>query len=148
MCQLILMTTQCELPVQNASSEEIAQILKTAKSIAVVGLSSSPDKPSYRVAEYLISQGYEVIPVNPTLVEWNGRTAYKSVQEIPGPIDIVDIFRRPEDVPPIVDEAIAKNAKVVWMQLGIVNNAAAEKARAAGLQVVMDRCSKIEHQKL
>lgn len=142
------MTTTCELPATNASSEEIAQILKTAKSIAVVGLSSSPDKPSYRVAEYLISQGYEVIPVNPTLVEWNGRTAYKSVQEIPGPIDIVDIFRRPEDVPPVVDEAIAKKAKVVWMQLGIVNNAAAEKARAAGLQVVMDRCSKVEHQKL
>lgn len=141
------MTTTCELPAQNASTAEIAQIVKDAKTIAVVGISSNPDKASYRVANYLREVGYTIIPVNPTLTEWNGIKAYASLKDIPGTIDIVDIFRRPEDVPPVVDDAIAKKAKCVWMQLGIVNNAAADKARAAGLNVVMDRCLLVEHQK-
>lgn len=140
------MTTLCELPVQNASSDEITQIVKSAKTIAVVGLSSNPDKASYRVAMYLRDVGFTIIPVNPTLTEWQGLKTYASVNDIPGPIDIVDIFRRPEDVLPVVAEAIAKKAKVVWMQLGIVNNAAADAARAAGLKVVMDRCLLVEHQ--
>lgn len=148
MCQPILMTTLCELPVQNASSDEITQIVKSAKTIAVVGLSSNPDKASYRVAMYLRDAGFTIIPVNPTLTEWQGIKAYASVSDIPGPIDIVDIFRRPEDVLPVVTDAIAKKAKVVWMQLGIVNNAAADAARAAGLKVVMDRCLLVEHQHL
>lgn len=142
------MTTTCELPAQNASTKEIAQIVKDAKTIAVVGISANPDKASYRVANYLQQVGFEIIPVNPTLNEWNGLKAYASVKDIPSTIDIVDIFRRPEDVPPVVDDAIAKKAKCVWMQLGIVNNDAADKARAAGLNVVMDRCLLVEHQKL
>lgn len=142
------MTITCELPAQNVSTEEIAQIVKNAKTIAVVGISSNPDKASYRVAHYLQGVGFEIIPVNPTLTEWNGLRAYANLKDVPGTIDIVDIFRRPEDVPPVIDDAIAKNAKTVWMQLGIVNNAAADKARAAGLKVVMDRCLLVEHQKV
>lgn len=142
------MTTTCELPAQNASSDEIAQIIRAARTIAVVGISSNAEKASYRVAKYLHDAGFTIIPVNPTISEWNGLTAYASLKDIPGPIDIVDIFRRPEDVPPVVDEAIAKKAKVVWMQQGIVHNGAADKARTAGLQVVMDRCLLVEHRHL
>lgn len=134
-----------ELPSQNATSEEIGKILKSAKTIAVVGISSNPDKASYRVALYLKNAGYTIIPVNPTITEWNGLPCYPNLSAVPEAVDIVDIFRRPEDVPAIVDEAIAQHAKVVWMQLEIVNNAAADKARAAGLQVVMDHCTKVEH---
>lgn len=142
------MSDVCELPVKNASSDEIKQIIQYAKRIAVVGLSSNPDKASYHVADYLRGQGFEIIPVNPTMTEWNGLKAYADLKDVPGAIDIVDIFRKPEDVPPIVDTAIAKKAKVVWMQKGIVNNAAADKARAAGVQVVMDRCLMVEHREL
>lgn len=134
-----------ELPSQNATAEEIDKILKTAKTIAVVGISSNPDKASYRVALYLKDAGYTIIPVNPTLTEWNGLPCYPNLTAVPEAVDIVDIFRRPEDVPAIVDEAIAQHAKVVWMQMEIVHNAAADKARAAGLQVVMDHCTKVEH---
>ncbi|PIR21341.1 MAG: CoA-binding protein [Deltaproteobacteria bacterium CG11_big_fil_rev_8_21_14_0_20_47_16] len=135
----------CELPVNNASDDEIRAILKDAKTIAVVGLSANPDKASYRVAKYLKDNGYTIIPVNPTLKEWNGIQAYASLSDVTQPVDIVDIFRRPDDIPAIVDEAIAMKAKVVWMQLELAHNAAAEKARAAGLKVVMDRCTKVEH---
>ncbi|MFH0885087.1 MAG: CoA-binding protein [Candidatus Micrarchaeota archaeon] len=126
---------------------DTAIILRNAKTVAVVGLSDKPERPSYGVASYLLSKGYRIIPVNPNLSEWKGIKAYRSLLEIPGDIrvDIVDIFRKSEDVPPIVDEAIAIHAKTVWMQLGIVNEIAAEKARGAGLDVVMDKCMKIEH---
>jgi hypothetical protein len=127
---------------------EIAEILKNAKAIAVVGLSDKAERPSYGVAKYLMEHGYRIIPVNPMISEWMGMKAYKSLLEIPSGerVDIVDIFRKSEDVPPIVEEAIAIGAKAVWMQLGVVNEAAAKKARAAGIMVVMDRCIKIEHQ--
>jgi len=131
---------------------DIPEILKKAKVIAVVGLSDNPARPSYNVAYYLSEQGYTIIPINPNIAEWRGIKAYKSLQEIPQPnrssIDVVDIFRKSEDVPPIVDEAIKIRAKTVWMQVGIVNGEAAAKARAAGLNVIMDRCMKIEHRKL
>ncbi len=130
---------------QTTTSEEIQKILKGAKTIAVVGISNNPDKASYRVAQYLKTAGYTIIPVNPTIKEWCGLPCYPNLSAVPEVVDIVDIFRRPEDVPAIVDEAIAQHAKVVWMQLEIVNNAAAEKAKAAGLQVVMDHCTKVEH---
>jgi hypothetical protein len=128
--------------------EEIVQILKTSKTIAVVGFSSKPDRPGYTVPVYLKEQGYRIIPVNPYLTEALGETAYASLREIPVPVDVVEIFRRPEDVPSVVEEAIAIGAKVVWMQLGIVNEEAASRARAAGLQVVMDACMSVAHRRM
>jgi len=131
---------------------EILEILKSSKLIAVVGLSDKPERPSYYVASYLLEKEYKIIPINPNIKEWRGIKAFSSLSEIPQParsqIDIVDIFRKSEDVPPIVDEAIKIRAKTIWMQLGIVNEAAATKARAAGLNVIMDKCMKIEHKKL
>jgi len=121
------------------------RILERYRDIAMVGLSSNPFRPSHFAAIYLISEGYNVIPVNPREPEVLGRKSYPSVLAIPTSVDIVDIFREPAAVPEIVDEAIAKGAKVVWMQLGVINEEAAEKARKAGLEVVMDRCMKIEH---
>jgi predicted CoA-binding protein len=128
---------------------DIVQILRNARTIAVVGLSDKPERPSYDVASYLMEHGYAIIPVNPKLEtgNWRGIKAYPSLRDIPAEarVDVVDIFRKSEDVPPVVDDAIAIGAKTVWMQLGIVNEAATEKARKAGLNVVMDRCMKIEH---
>jgi len=140
----------CELPLHNASDEEIAKILREAKTVAVVGLSDNPEKDSYQVAAYLKAAGFRVIPVNPHVREVLGEKAYPSLAAIPPEvsIDVVDIFRRPEFIPAIVDEAIARGAKAVWMQRGLAHNAAADKARAAGLAVVMDRCMMVEHRRL
>ena len=121
------------------------RILETYKRIAMVGLSSNPFRPSHFAAIYMLSEGYDVTPVNPRETEVLGRRSYASVREVPGPIEIVDIFRETAAVPDIVEEAIAARAKVVWMQLGVVHEAAAERAHEAGLEVVMDRCVKIEH---
>ena len=128
--------------------EEIEGILKEGRSVAVVGLSPKPDRPSYVVARYLQAQGYRIIPVNPNTQEILGEKAYPTLLSIPEKVDIVDIFRRPEEVPPVVEEAISIGARVVWMQEGIVNEAAAQRAREVGLKVVMDRCMKKEHQRL
>lgn len=130
------------------TDQDLKNILLIAKTIAIVGLSDKPDRDSYRVAEYLQNHGYRIIPVNPTVANVLGEKSYASVAAIPEPVDVVDIFRKPDAVGPIVAEAIAAGAKVVWMQLGAVNEAAAQAARAAGLQVVMDRCMKVEHQRL
>ncbi len=135
------------------SEEEIKSLLKTYKTVAVVGLSRNPAKDSHRVARYLQSVGYRVIPVNPFADEILGEKCYKSLLDIPETIDVVDIFRPSEDVLPIVEEAIElKNKhgtpKVVWMQLGIVNEEAAKRARKAGLTVVMNRCMMVEHRRL
>lgn len=118
------------------------------KTIAVVGISDNPERPSNFVAKFLEEHGYRIIPVNPNLSEWDGKKCYPDLMSIPVKVDIVDIFRRPEAVPPIVDEAIAIKAKVVWMQEGIVNEEAAAKARDAGIEVVMDRCMKKEYIRL
>lgn len=120
-------------------------ILEKYKRIAMVGLSGNPYRPSHFAAMYLLAEGYDVIPVNPREKVILGQTCYPSVKAIPGSVEVVDIFREPSAVPGIVDEAIAVGAKVVWMQLGVIHEEAAEKARAAGLEVVMDRCMKIEH---
>ena len=128
--------------------EEIEGILKEGRTVAVVGLSPKPDRPSYVVGRYLQAQGYRIIPVNPNAQEILGEKAYPTVLSIPEKVDIVDIFRRPEEVPPVVEEAIKIGARVVWMQEGIVNEAAAQRAKEAGLKVVMDRCLKKEHQRL
>ena len=121
------------------------RILETYKRIAMVGLSSNPFRPSHFAAIYMISEGYDVTPVNPRECEILGRRSYPSLLDVPGPIEIVDIFREPDAVPAIVEQAIARNAKVIWMQLGVIHEQAAAKAREAGLEVVMDRCVKIEH---
>lgn len=143
------MDAACEMPDQNASSDEVRQILTQYKVIAVVGLSDKPDRPSYGVSEYMQSQGYRIIPVNPAAKgEILGEKVYASLKEIPEPVEIVDVFRKPDAVPEIVDEAIAIGAKVVWLQDGIVDNAAAEKARKAGLQVVQSKCVLREHRRL
>ena len=126
----------------------IAEILGTAKTIAVVGLSGRRFRPSYGVSEYLQSAGYRIIPVNPNESEVLGEKAYASLDEIPVPVDVVDIFRRPEYVPEVVDAAIRIGAKVIWMQEGVEHHEAANRAEAAGLSVVMDRCILKEHRKL
>jgi uncharacterized protein len=126
----------------------LREILQSAKTIASVGLSSNPNKESYRIASYLKAQGYRVIPVNPTATEIMGETSYPDLPSVPEKIDVVQVFRKPEDVPPVVDEAIKVGVKVVWMQEGIVHEAAAEKARQAGIQVVMDTCMRVAHRTL
>jgi len=126
----------------------IKKLLSTAKTIAVVGLSPKESRPSNMVARYLTEAGYTVIPVNPGQEEILGLDCYPDLASIPGPVDIVDIFRRSEDVPPIVAEAIAIGAKAVWMQEGVIHAEAAQTAKAAGLMVVMDRCLKTVHHDL
>jgi uncharacterized protein len=123
-------------------------LLRNAKTIAVVGLSSRRSRPSYGVSEYMQSSGYRIIPVNPNETEILGEKAYASLDEVPGPVDIVDIFRRPEGVPEIVDAAIRIGAKGIWMQEGVVHEEAAARARAAGLEVIMDKCILKEHRKM
>jgi predicted CoA-binding protein len=130
-----------------AGADPIGDILKTYKTIAVVGLSSNPTRPSHSVASYMQDAGYRIIPVNPNEKKVLGEKSYARVEDVPEKIEIVDIFRRAEDVPPVVESAIRARAKVVWMQLGIENERAGEKARAAGLTVVMDACILIEHKK-
>jgi predicted CoA-binding protein len=125
-----------------------ATILNEYRIIAMVGLSPDPSRPSHRVAKYLINHGYKVIPVNPDAQEILGTRSYSDMSSIPEPIEIVDIFRRSEEVMPIVDEAIKIGAKVVWMQEGVINEEAALRARDAGLLVVMDRCMLKEHMRL
>ncbi len=124
------------------------ELMRDAKTIAVVGVSSSPGRDSHDVARYLIEAGYEVFLVNPNEDEVLGRKVYDRVQDLPQPVDIVDVFRRPEHVPPVVEDAIAAGARTVWMQLGIVHEEAASRARAAGLEVVMNRCTKVDHMRL
>ena len=139
---------ECEFPNENATREEISDILRTSKTIAVIGASTKPERPSNWIYAYLRDQGYHVIPVNPGQKEILGDKCFPSLADVPEVVDIVDIFRDPAAVPAVVDEAIAKKAKVIWMQEGIVHNAAAEKARAAGLKVVMNKCIYKEHSRL
>lgn len=122
-----------------------ADILNKYRNIAVIGASSNPERPSHRVVSYLMKHGYHVMPVNPNEQKILGKTSYPNLSSIPEKVEVVDIFRRPEDVMPIVDEAIKIGAKVVWMQEGVINEEAAAKARNAGLLVVMDRCMRKQH---
>ncbi len=123
----------------------IDKILAETQSIAVVGFSSNPAKAGYYVPAYLKQHGYRIFPVNPNLTDGLGEPAYASLADVPGPVDLVLIFQRSENVPPFVDQAIASGAKAVWMQLGIANDEAAAKATAAGLDVVQDACMLVEH---
>jgi uncharacterized protein len=127
--------------------DPIRVILEQAKTLAVVGLSSKALRPSHGVAEYMQRHGYRIIPVNPHEESVLGEKAYASLDDVPEPFDVAVIFRRPEFLPEVVESAIRKGAKVVWMQEGVVHEGAAQRARAAGLQVVMDRCILKEHAK-
>jgi uncharacterized protein len=140
--------TECALPENNPADAEIAQILQQAKTIAVVGISHKEDRDSHKVAKYLQEHGYKIIPVNPKYTEVLGEKCYPSLQGVPERIDIADIFRNLEAIPGIVEEAIAAGVGTVWMQLGLAHNEAARKAEAAGLRVVMNKCTKIEHYRL
>lgn len=130
------------------SSEEIRKLLNNCRSIAVVGLSDKPHRDSYRVAHYMQRQGYQIYPVNPVLDKVLDERAYPNLSALPEQVDLVNIFRRSEEVPQIVEQAIAHGAKALWLQLGVVHEAAAAKAQAAGLTVVMDRCIKVMHTQL
>ena len=130
------------------SDQMLKDILLSTKTIASVGVSSNPGKESYGIVHYLKSQGYRIIPVNPTADEVLGERSYPDLESIPEKIDVVQVFRKAEDVPPVVESAIKVGAKTVWMQEGIVNEEAAQKAREAGLQVVMDACMRVTHRRL
>ncbi len=128
--------------------DEALEILRSARTVAVVGLSPDPSRPSHTVASYLKRQGYRIIPVNPSVSEVLGERSYPDLRSVPEPVDVVDVFRRPEYVPQIVEDAIAIGARALWLQEGVVHEQAAERARQAGLRVVMDRCMLKEHQRL
>lgn len=132
-------------PMSYANEMTVTRILTDCHTIAVVGLSSNPARPSYRVAGYMKSQGYRIIPVNPNETNVLGEAAYPTLAAVPGTIDLVDIFRKSEDVLPIVEEAIARGVKAIWMQEGVINEQAAFRAKESGLFVVMDRCWLKEH---
>ena len=139
------MDSNCELPRTNPEPEAIRELLARVKRIAVVGHSDDPSRDSYRVGLYLASRGYEVFAVNPNGRSGAGLTFYPDLASVPKPIDLVDIFRKVEFIPAIVDEAIRVGAAAIWMQDGLAHNAAADKARAAGLEVVMNRCTMRDH---
>ena len=130
------------------SPDEIKKILTNGRKIAVVGLSPKEERDSHKVAKYLLDQVYEVVPVNPGQKEILGKTCFKTLKDIPFPVDIADLFLNPQRVPPVVEQAIEMGVKVIWMQLGVIHNEAALKAREAGAVVVMDKCIKQEHEKL
>ncbi len=130
------------------SVDEMGAVLRTARTIAVVGLSDKPDRPSYEIASYLQKAGYRIIPVNPKIAKTLGETAYSSLRAVPERVDVVQIFRRPDAVPAVVEDAIAIGAKVVWMQPGAENEAAAARARAAVLTAVVGACMRTVHRVL
>ena len=140
---------ECELPTVNSKSEEILEIFKNTKTIAIAGLSPDSDKASNMVAVYLQNAGFKIVPVYPKEETILGEKVYRSISEIPFKIDMVDIFRKPDAIAAIVDEVIARgDVDTVWTQLGLVNNEAALKAKEAGLKVVQNKCTKIEHRNL
>ena len=126
-------------------ADHITELLQSAKTIAVVGLTDVPMRPSYGVSSYMQSQGYRIIPVNPNIAEWMGEKAYASLLEVPEEVDIVNVFRRHDALLEVVEEAIQIKAPAIWMQEGVVHEAAAERARRAGIFVVMDKCILKEH---
>jgi uncharacterized protein len=130
------------------TDEEIRQIFEGAKTVAIVGISDRPERESFRVGSFLMQQGYRVLPINPNVDQILGLRVLPSLRDVDEPVDIVDIFRRSEAVLPVVEDAIAVGAKVIWMQEGVVNEEAARRAEDAGLQVVMDRCVRTEYKRL
>jgi hypothetical protein len=140
---------ECEFPTVNSKSEEIIEIFKNTKTIAIAGLSPDPSKASNMVATYLQSVGFKIVPVYPKEDLILGEKVYRTISEIPFKIDMVDIFRKPDAIAEIIDEAITRgDVDTIWTQLGLVNNEAAQKAKEAGLKVVQNKCTKIEHRNL
>jgi len=137
---------ECEFPSVNSNSEEIIEIFKNTKTIAIAGLSPNEEKASNRVAQYLKNAGFKIVPIYPKEDEILGEKVYRSLEEIPFKIDMVDIFRKPDAIAAVVDAAIKRgDIDTVWTQLGLVNNEAAKKAEEAGMKVVQNKCTKIEH---
>ncbi|MEG6521451.1 CoA-binding protein [Desulfotomaculum sp. 1211_IL3151] len=133
---------------QNPSDERIKELLTQCKTIAVVGLSDKPHRDSYKVAQYLQQHGYRIIPVHPRIAEVLGEKAYKTLADIPYQVDMVNVFRKSEDTPPVVEEALPLKPKAIWLQLGISNDAAAQLATAAGLEFIQNLCIKVDHCRL
>ena len=140
-----MLFTDPEPPLPTTEADRITQLLQSAKTIVVVGLTDTPLRPSYGVSHYMQSQGYRIIPVNPNIMAWMGEKSYPSLLDVPEKIDIVNVFRRPDAVPEVVEQAIQIKAPAIWMQEGVIHPEAAEKARQAGIFVVMDRCILKEH---
>lgn len=134
------------MPVEDDAT--LARILRETKTIAVVGASAKPWRDSNSISEFLLSKGYDVIPVNPNYEEVLGRKCYRSLQSVPDEVDLVDVFRNPDGVEEIVESAIEIKAKTIWLQLGVVHRGSAQKAEKAGLTVVMDRCIAVDHRRL
>jgi predicted CoA-binding protein len=143
-----MINTTCELPDCNPPSEEIKGILRKCRTIAVVGISPKESRDSNRVAKYLMKQGYEIVPVNPGQREILEKPCFRTLSDIPFPIDMADLFLNPERVPVVVDQAIDMGVQVIWMQEGVVHNKAAQKAREKGIEVVMNKCVMKEHMKI
>jgi uncharacterized protein len=141
-------SNNCEIPDRNPVSEEIKEILESARTIAIVGLSDKPERDSYKVAFYLKEKGYTIIPVNPAKDEILGEKSYPDLKSIEEKVDIVDVFRKIEAVPEIVNEAIDINPGTIWLQLGLAHRESAEKAESAGIRFVQSKCLKVEHNKL
>jgi hypothetical protein len=133
---------------QNPDDEAVRRLLQKVRRIAVVGLSPKPHRDSHRVARYLLERGYEIVPVYPREDEILGQTVYRRVQDVPGHVDVVDVFRRSEELAAVIDEVLAAKAGALWLQLGCVDEGGARRARDAGLTVVMDRCLMVEHARL
>ena len=133
------------MPHQNPSDDQLRKLLTEARTIAMVGASSSPEKPSHGIMKKMLGAGYRVIPVNPRETEVLGQKAYASLRDVPEKVDIVDVFRRAEDTPPIADDAVAIGARAIWLQSGISNDETARRAEAGGLLAVMDTCIGVEH---
>ncbi len=139
------MSMECEISDSPGVDPDVSSILSGAKTIAVVGISPKPENPSHEVAKYLIEQGFTVIGVNPKCDEILGAKCYPDLKSIPDHVDLVDIFRKPDAIPAVVEEAIEIGAGAVWMQLGLAHEESAQKAKRAGLKVVMNKCTKTEH---
>jgi predicted CoA-binding protein len=135
-------------PFHNPDDDTIRGLLEKVRRIAVVGLSPKPHRDSHRVGRYLLERGYEIVPVYPREDEILGQKVYRRVQDVPGPVDLVDVFRRSEQLPAVVDDALAARAGALWLQLGCLDEGGARRARDAGLTVVMDRCLMVEHARL
>jgi predicted CoA-binding protein len=135
-------------PFQNPDDDAIRRLLEKVRRIAVVGLSPKPHRDSHRVACYLLESGYEIVPVDPREDEILGRKVHRRVQDVPGPVDLVDVFRRSEKLPEVIDDALAARAGGLWLQLGCIDESGARRARDAGLAVVIDRCLMVEHARL
>ncbi|MCC6747061.1 MAG: CoA-binding protein [Deltaproteobacteria bacterium] len=133
---------------RNPDDETLRELLRQTRRIAVVGISAREERAGCYVPDYLRRRGYEILPVNPTLAEWQGLRCYAALAEVPGPLELVNVFRRSEEAGAVVDQAIAAGARAVWLQLGVADDAAMRRARAAGLVAVQDLCLMVEHQRL